>query len=252
VTSGGAVWLDTGGGPVAVDQDLNMEFLGSTSATGPFSDLISLNDGTTPALLLLSNQTAKDWFIVHSWEAQSGESWPGYWGIFGAPNTDYQAWGIPSLTESAWGYIKMRAWTGNFNSFADAVAGGAYFAESTIFTTHFAYMIDPTVGDFANMPAMILKHALAGDANMDGTVNINDLSKVLTNYDKSGMTWSEGDFSGDGIVNITDLSKVLTNYDKSVSSSAVGITAVPEPATMPLLLILAALAVMRAIGRKPR
>ena len=27
---------------------------------------------------------------------------------------------------------------------------------------------------------------MPGDANGDGTVNINDLSKVLTNYDKTG------------------------------------------------------------------
>ena len=31
---------------------------------------------------------------------------------------------------------------------------------------------------------------LLGDANLDGTVNITDLSKVLTNYDKTGMDWA--------------------------------------------------------------
>ena len=57
--------------------------------------------------------------------------------------------------------------------------------------------------------------AMPGDANLDGTVNITDLSKVLTNYDKTGMTWADGDFNGDGTVNISDLSNVLTNYDKT-------------------------------------
>jgi autotransporter-associated beta strand protein len=57
--------------------------------------------------------------------------------------------------------------------------------------------------------------ALYGDANLDGTVNINDLSKVLGNYNKSGMTWADGDFNYDGTVNINDLSKVLGNYNKS-------------------------------------
>ena len=57
---------------------------------------------------------------------------------------------------------------------------------------------------------------MPGDANLDGKVDINDLSSVLTNYDKStGMTWSDGDFNGDGKVDINDLSIVLTNYDKS-------------------------------------
>jgi hypothetical protein len=71
-----------------------------------------------------------------------------------------------------------------------------------------------------------------GDANGDGMVNINDLSKVLTNYDKTGMLWADGDFSGDGTVSITDLSVVLTNYDTTYSAG--GIRAVPEPASLAL------------------
>jgi probable HAF family extracellular repeat protein len=74
-----------------------------------------------------------------------------------------------------------------------------------------------------------------GDANGDGTVNIQDLSKVLTNYDKTGMGWGDGDFNGDGTVNITDLSNVLTNYDKTAGVSVAGIQAVPEPSALALL-----------------
>jgi probable HAF family extracellular repeat protein len=85
----------------------------------------------------------------------------------------------------------------------------------------------------------LLKALLPGDANLDGTVNINDLSVVLTNYDKSGMTWAQGDFDANGTVDISDLSKVLTSYDKSVGTAA-GITAVPEPGVMALLTISAA------------
>jgi hypothetical protein len=85
-----------------------------------------------------------------------------------------------------------------------------------------------------------------GDANLDGTVNINDLSKVLTNYDKSGMFWADGDFDGNGTVNIDDLSKVLTNYDKTAGA---GLRAVPEPSTAILLL---AIATLSAAGLVPR
>jgi len=93
----------------------------------------------------------------------------------------------------------------------------------------------PIPADLTAMPAMILKTALVGDANLDGTVNISDLSKVLTNYDKSGMTWFDGDFDGNGSVNITDLSKVLTNYDRSSTSSPAGVKAVPEPSSLLML-----------------
>ena len=47
---------------------------------------------------------------------------------------------------------------------------------------------------------------LSGDANGDGTVDINDLTIVLANYNQTtGMTWSTGDFIGDGTVDINDL-----------------------------------------------
>jgi hypothetical protein len=73
-----------------------------------------------------------------------------------------------------------------------------------------------------------------GDANRDGVVNIEDLSKVLANYDKNGMTWDDGDFNGDGKVDISDLSNLLSNYDKTFTASA-GVKAVPEPGTLALL-----------------
>jgi probable HAF family extracellular repeat protein len=89
----------------------------------------------------------------------------------------------------------------------------------------------------------VLLVPLSGDANLDGVVNINDLSKVLANYDKSGMTWFDGDLDGNGAVDINDLSKVLASYDKSYGASA-GLKAVPEPGTVALLLAgLAAIAV---------
>ena len=75
----------------------------------------------------------------------------------------------------------------------------------------------------------LVNWALAGDANLDGKVDINDLSRVLTNYDKTGTSGATGDFNGDGKVDINDLSIVLTNYDHSLGSSAFGAAAVPEP-----------------------
>jgi hypothetical protein len=73
-----------------------------------------------------------------------------------------------------------------------------------------------------------------GDANGDGRVDINDLTVVLTNFDQTGMTWSQGDFTGDGKVDINDLTIVLTNFG---TSSATGIQAVPEPAGVVLFVI---------------
>jgi probable HAF family extracellular repeat protein len=111
----------------------------------------------------------------------------------------------------------------------------------TGWTLQYAYGIDDggRITGFGPGPSgttrgFLLTPVLPGDANEDGTVNINDLSKVLTNYDKTGL-WADGDFNGDGSINIQDLSNVLTNYDKSIGAAATpGIKAVPEPATLSL------------------
>jgi hypothetical protein len=65
-------------------------------------------------------------------------------------------------------------------------------------------------------------NVMPGDANLDGVANIYDLSKVLANFDKTGLTltWSDGDFDHNGTVDIADLSKVLTNYDQRIGVAA--------------------------------
>jgi hypothetical protein len=73
-----------------------------------------------------------------------------------------------------------------------------------------------------------------GDADMDGAVDVADLSVVLTNYNQTGMTWVQGDFDFDGVVTINDLSNVLTNYDKTFGASA-SFRTVPEPSSLALV-----------------
>ena len=73
-----------------------------------------------------------------------------------------------------------------------------------------------------------LSQVLPGDANFDGRVDFRDLTVVMTNYGKTGMTWSQGDFTGSGTVGIDDENIVLTNYDQSIDG--VGLLPFP-PAT---------------------
>ena len=74
-----------------------------------------------------------------------------------------------------------------------------------------------------------------GDANADGRVDINDLTIVLTNYGKTGATWTQGEFTGSGTVDINDLSIVLANFGQTAGSPAAMIPA-PEPSAIALLL----------------
>jgi hypothetical protein len=81
----------------------------------------------------------------------------------------------------------------------------------------------------------LLTAALPGDANLDGTVDINDLTVVLANYGQTGATWIDGEFTGDGTVDINDLTIVLTHYGQSLGATASGMAAVPEPSSVGLL-----------------
>jgi hypothetical protein len=82
---------------------------------------------------------------------------------------------------------------------------------------------------FALIGGIIIWHSLAvnpnlpGDLNNDNTVNIQDLSILLSNY---GTSNSIADINSDGTVNILDLSTLLSHYGESYSGIAVpsGIT----------------------------
>jgi hypothetical protein len=121
----------------------------------------------------------------------------------------------------------------------------------TLFTYPVAYPISSYASRISDRLQWIESLVFPGDANLNGVIDVSDLSPVLANFDKTGMTWAQGDFTGDGIVGIEDLSKVLANYDKSMASGPgpAGLAAVPEPAAW-LLSAMAALALMGHIKRR--
>jgi hypothetical protein len=72
--------------------------------------------------------------------------------------------------------------------------------------------------------------ALAGDTNLDGTVNFSDFSTVVTNYGKTKATWAMGDFNGDGTVDFNDFAITVANYGKQWNPAGGAITATPATA----------------------
>ena len=89
-----------------------------------------------------------------------------------------------------------------------------------------------------------------GDANRDGRIDGSDVTILAGNWQHGvgaanpDATWEMGDFNGDGKVDGSDVTILAGWWQIGVTSAA---TAVPEPATlsMLMLLILAALAVPR-------
>jgi hypothetical protein len=61
---------------------------------------------------------------------------------------------------------------------------------------------------------------LAGDNNLDRSVNFNDLLSLVRNYNRSGF-WSSGDFNFDNTVGFEDLVLLTRNYNLSLAASAI-------------------------------
>jgi len=69
--------------------------------------------------------------------------------------------------------------------------------------------------------------ALLGDANLDGTVDLGDINKVLGNWQAVNATWPvNGDVNQDGTVDLGDINTVLGNWQAIGGGS---ISVVPEP-----------------------
>ena len=75
-----------------------------------------------------------------------------------------------------------------------------------------------------------------GDVDGDGFVGGDDLTVILTNWGRFGMTRRQGDLTGDGFVTGDDYTEVLTYWGTGIPPQSV-ITSVPEPATLGLLLL---------------
>lgn len=88
----------------------------------------------------------------------------------------------------------------------------------------------------------------AGDANVDGIVDLADLSILASNWQGLDKTFSAGDFSQDGIVNLADLSILAGQWQNNVNGLSFAqalqsfpeLTAVPEPASLGLVTLGAA------------
>ena len=102
--------------------------------------------------------------------------------------------------------------------------------------------------------AVVATIARTGDANLDGTVDFNDLLALAQHYNTStGNSWAMGDFTGEGTVNFTDMLQLARQY--GISDVPAGFSAelaadtsasfasefklaqslVPEPTTLGLL-----------------
>ncbi len=83
-------------------------------------------------------------------------------------------------------------------------------------------------------PFMVMAGVTHGDADLDGDVDDDDLSRLLANWGLQ-TEWTHGEFSGPAPVDDDDLSLLLANWTGTIYPP--GGEGVPEPATMGLLVL---------------
>ena len=232
----GAIWINTGSGPVMATAAVNLELW----VNDYDNEWGSGGDGTGGAdgwlleqrLLLSDGGANNDMPQANGPGIFSGAS------ELGVPGTYWQD--LDGDEQDTRFQFHLYAWTGSETTYGAALAAGERTADA-VWTQNVgpAYCESlgqmPPVASDLNNAAMILE-SLPGDANRDGKVDINDLTIVLTNFGLSGspldVTYSQGDFNGDGKIDINDLTIVLTHFGQSIGSSAAGMAPAPEPGSL--------------------
>jgi hypothetical protein len=99
-------------------------------------------------------------------------------------------------------------------------------------------------GQSVDSNSILIAPELLGDANVDGHVDLTDLSIVLNDFGSSTLNWTSGNFDGAATIDLTDLSDVLNQFGASFANASEGVpmatfgaAAAPEPASLAGLLL---------------
>ena len=126
--------------------------------------------------------------------------------------------------------VSLKDNNGNQQSIVDAVLADGH---STVLRSD----LDLITGNLVSSGGLVL-----GDANLDGKVDLTDLSAVLNNFGSSTDHWTGGNFDGAASIDLTDLSDVLNNFGSSLSGSgSSAIVATPEPTSLAALALVGVL-----------
>jgi autotransporter-associated beta strand protein len=118
-------------------------------------------------------------------------------------------------------------------------------------------ILGPSGGPFMEQmvdgTSMLVRYTLAGDTDLNGTVDFNDLARLAQSYNITDGTtrWSSGDFNYDGNTDFLDLAMLAQHYNTALPSEAIppgastefvtdmaaAFAAVPEPSAIALAAI---------------
>jgi hypothetical protein len=100
----------------------------------------------------------------------------------------------------------------------------------------------------------LVMYTYAGDATLDGKIDVDDYARVDSNIGLGTAGWYNGDFNYDGKVNVDDYGIIDTNIaiqgaPFATEAGLTSVAAVPEPAAAALVLIVAGLTAPRRLRR---
>jgi hypothetical protein len=129
------------------------------------------------------------------------------------------------------------SWNGNgiMSSQANANNFAVGYAEASTLASV------PAIFGTVDADAVLIRLTRYGDANLDGTVNLQDFNRLAANFGV-GDDWVEGDFTYDNLVNLADFNKLAANFGLSAAGPTVTPqdwarlgAAIPEPTSLALL-----------------
>jgi hypothetical protein len=242
----------TGAGPITNNGSL---FINANSVAGTISGNgnLTLGSGASPANVIFSTGSGASKLATLTFNSTSQLDLTNNPLVVEAPNAITKAAEITQLADEVKSGKNDGTWNGpgitssivaaNPSQLSIAVADNAVLG----YTTFGGQPVD------AN--SILVVPAYFGDANLDGHVDLTDLSTVLNNFGTAASAWTSGNFDNAATIDLTDLSDVLNNFgatNPSASSFQLPITnyqlptlPTPEPATLALLLPAAFLARIR-------
>lgn len=94
---------------------------------------------------------------------------------------------------------------------------GIGFAEATDLFTAFPATFK---GQSIDNTSVLLTHTLNGDADLNGTVNLQDFNRLSSSFGTSGKRWSQGDFDYNGTVDLSDFNRFAANFGRTATTLA--------------------------------
>jgi|GEM_PF-1242033 len=136
-----------------------------------------------------------------------------------SPLTTIRSQIISGFNAGAWNGTGIRSSTA-----ATELGRAIGFAEAT------ALGSPPTfLGEPIDATTILLRYTLTGDADLSGSVNLDDFTRLAAGFGSIGSTWTSGDFNYDGVTTLDDFTALAANFGSSLGSDLPRGVAVPEP-----------------------